>query len=109
MKKTVILLCLVMLLCGCKNNENTTVKNGKDVIIFPTEQIAETVNGYKTESNVSSEESSGVLYIANISSKKFHLADCSFAKNIKEENILRGNNRNNLISGGYTPCKQCNP
>ncbi len=98
-----------MLLCSCKNNENTTVKNGKDVIVFPTEQIAETVNGYKTESNVSSEESSGVLYIVNTSSKKFHLTDCSFAKSIKQENLLRGNNRSTLIADGYTPCKQCKP
>ncbi len=109
MKKTVILLCLIVLLCGCKETDQSSTQKGKDVIVFPTEQVSQTINGYKAESDVSSEESSNILYVANINSKKFHLADCAFAKNIKEENTLRSNNRNSLVNDGYTPCKQCKP
>ncbi|MBQ0111411.1 MAG: DNA/RNA non-specific endonuclease [Oscillospiraceae bacterium] len=49
-------------------------------------------------------------YILNTSTKKFHYASCSSAKQIADKNksSFKGN-RQNLISQGYEPCKKCNP
>lgn len=49
-------------------------------------------------------------YILNTKTKKFHLATCSSADEIKSDNKseFKGN-REDLISDGYTPCKNCNP
>lgn len=54
--------------------------------------------------------STATEYILNISSKKFHLPDCSGAESIKESNkeTFKGD-RETLISQGYSPCKTCNP
>ncbi len=51
-----------------------------------------------------------VTYVLNTSSKKFHLPDCSGAKNMKEENRQDyTGTREMLIQQGYTPCGQCKP
>ena len=49
-------------------------------------------------------------YVINISSKKFHLPDCSGAASMSEKN--RQNfvgSRTLLIAQGYEPCSQCKP
>lgn len=49
-------------------------------------------------------------YILNTNSKKFHLPDCSGAKDMKESNKQEyTGNRADLIADGYSPCKICNP
>ena len=58
----------------------------------------------------SSSSSKTGTYILNTGSKKFHLPDCSGAKNIKENNKETFNGlRQQLIDEGYSPCKSCNP
>ena len=58
----------------------------------------------------SSSSSKTGTYILNTGSKKFHLPDCSGAKNIKENNKKTFNGlRQQLIDEGYSPCKSCNP
>ena len=49
-------------------------------------------------------------YILNTKTKKFHIPTCSSAEEIKSDNKseFKGN-REDLISDGYTPCKNCNP
>lgn len=49
-------------------------------------------------------------YIVNTKSKKFHKDNCSAVKSAKSENIKNyKGTRENLVSNGYSPCKQCNP
>ena len=49
-------------------------------------------------------------YVLNTSTKKFHLPSCSSAKKIKDSNKETYNgSRDELISKGYEPCKNCNP
>lgn len=48
-------------------------------------------------------------YIGNVNTKKFHLPDCSSAKNMKESNKVSIKNRADAINQGYEPCKICNP
>ncbi len=49
-------------------------------------------------------------YIANKSTKRFHLPDCSGVAAMKEKNKLYyTGDREGLIDQGYEPCKQCKP
>lgn len=58
--------------------------------------------GY-TDENTSS-------YVVNISSKKFHKADCKNADKISDKNKeIVNESRDELISNGYEPSKCCNP
>ena len=57
-----------------------------------------------------SAQSSGQNYIANTNSHKFHYPWCASVKKMKESNkwYYHGT-RDQLISHGYTPCKNCKP
>ena len=56
------------------------------------------------------EEQSQLRYIANTSTKKFHLPDCGSVSDMKESNKLYfTGTREELIEQGYVPCKRCNP
>lgn len=69
-------------------------------------------DGTKPESSSSNTTSGRVenSYILNTNSKKFHLPDCSGAKDMKESNKQEyTGDRANLISQGYSPCKTCDP
>ncbi|MBU5434769.1 DNA/RNA non-specific endonuclease [Pseudoflavonifractor sp. MSJ-37] len=49
-------------------------------------------------------------YVLNTSSKKFHLPDCSGAKNMSTSNRQDyTGRREDLIAQGYTPCGTCKP
>jgi len=62
------------------------------------------------QSEKETEKAIGSVYILNISTKKFHRADCSAVKQMKEQNKqeFKGT-RDELISQGYEPCKKCSP
>lgn len=46
-------------------------------------------------------------YIGNKNTKKFHRSSCSALP--KEENRVYFSERNEAVSGGYSPCKKCSP
>ena len=49
-------------------------------------------------------------YVLNMNTKKFHNFDCGLAEEIKENNKKEFfGEREELISDGYSPCKNCNP
>lgn len=49
-------------------------------------------------------------YVLNTNNKKFHKPDCSSVKAIKDKNRKDvTDTRENIISSGYDPCKNCNP
>ena len=49
-------------------------------------------------------------YVLNKNTKKFHYADCSSAKSIKDKNrATYTGSRSDLIAKGYQTCKKCNP
>ncbi len=55
-------------------------------------------------------EESNTRYILNTNTKKFHYADCSSAKQIKDKNRdTYSGTRQELIDMGYDPCGRCNP
>ena len=52
----------------------------------------------------------GMDYVANTNTRKFHYPSCSSVEQIKTENRLDyTGTREELISMGYEPCKNCNP
>ena len=57
-----------------------------------------------------SAQSSGQDYIANLNTHKFHYPWCASVKKMNESNkwYYHGT-RDQLISQGYMPCKNCNP
>lgn len=54
---------------------------------------------------------SGVVYILNTNTGKFHLPSCGHADSIKEENRLevKGQTRDQMMNHGYSPCGTCKP
>ena len=51
-----------------------------------------------------------VRYVLNTNTKKFHYPDCDSVNQMKEKNRLDfGGTREEAISMGYVPCKNCNP
>ena len=50
-----------------------------------------------------------MVYIGNKNSKKFHYANCSSVRDMKEKNKVELSTREEAIEKGYVPCKICNP
>ncbi len=48
-------------------------------------------------------------YIGNKNSKKYHRADCSGAKDIREKNKVIFESKEQAVNEGYSGCKTCNP
>lgn len=67
--------------------------------------VAETDNG--TNNEVSNDVSIESKYIANTSTKKFHVSTCKYVKSMSEDNKLYSESYDELISEGYEPCKVC--
>lgn len=56
-----------------------------------------------------SSDQGGAPYIGNKNSKKFHYAYCPSVEDMKEKNKVEFQSRDEAISQGYVPCKNCNP
>ena len=109
MKKFLILilcLCLPLAFAGCNNKTN---KNTDNIIVYPDDESAKTLGGYRQEENSSITPSGSTYYVGNISSKKFHISTCNSATKMKEENRKVTTERQALIDEGYTPCAVCKP
>jgi len=53
---------------------------------------------------------SGITYVLNNNTQKFHNPSCSSVKTIKDKNREdTTKSREEIISMGYNPCKKCNP
>ncbi len=51
-----------------------------------------------------------VTYVLNTSTKKFHYADCTYAKKISSKNYKEtSKSRSALIKAGYSACGHCKP
>lgn len=70
-----------------------------------------TSSSEKEQSNQNSNQStSNATYVLNTNSHKFHKPSCASAKKTSSKNRKDFNgSRDEVISQGYTPCKNCNP
>ncbi len=109
MKKLIsIFIIAVITLCGCTDSNNATDTASEYKVVLP---LDDTVNGYRTPEKSESQDdaSKTVKYYANLKTKKFHLADCAYAKKAAEENTYISRDKDELISSGYVACKICKP
>ena len=53
------------------------------------------------------EDGTDEIYIVNMSTKTYHLPECTYAKNMKEENREESSNLSALNKKGYKPCSRC--
>ena len=84
------------------NWESDTVESDKDLLEYDETDRLEDPEGSWAE-----EEQT---YILNVNSHKFHLLECSGAKDMKEQNKREfTGTRSELIEEGYEPCGSCNP
>ena len=69
----------------------------------PEEQQTAAVN----EPDAGQQESGGITYVLNTSTKKFHYESCSYlpTTNRKDSSM----SRDEVLAAGYVPCKKCNP
>jgi len=117
MRKTITLFLIISLslcFCGCENKRKTNnANNSQNTVVEIKEPTDETVNGYRVTEKSANDSSNSTafsgVYCANTNSKKFHKSTCGSASAIKEENLYVSNDRNELISKGYSPCSRCNP
>ena len=123
MIKSLIIIALSLLLfSGCGADEKADYKDNGIKVIMPSDN---TVNGYRTEqsqndfnnllTDVPDYETDGYenraesVYYANKNSKKFHRPSCTLSQKINDENLYICDSLEELIEGGYEPCKRCNP
>ena len=110
MRKLIIILSVFMIisLVGCTPQESSSQIAPVAVVKEPQD---DTVNGYRISKpqNSSSNETKGSTYLANKNSKTFHYSTCSYAKRIKEENLYKTSDREELLLKDYKPCSNCNP
>lgn len=60
--------------------------------------------------NPSKEAPTGIDYVLNTNTKKFHYPTCSSVNSMKEGNKkLYNGNREDIINQGYSPCGRCHP
>ncbi len=117
MKRFIAIMLSVILaasFCGCAKKAENETADKSPIVIIPDYNTKATVNGYKQfsspDANEPTEENNiSTEFYVNKSSKKFHLSNCSSAAKIKSENLMIANNRDELVSDGYEPCKICNP
>ena len=118
MKKVLFLILLLcVLLCGCGNDVNQSVKTTV-IVNQPTD---DTVNGYRKNESAFPEkiEASEVLpdsnnittsYCGNKNSKKFHIPSCSSVSRMSDKNKeITSLPRTDIILKGYIPCGICKP
>lgn len=89
MKKLLtILIALMLLLSSCSTIDSIDVQGDKD----KQELIC---------------QSGDITYVANISSKTYHLPSCHIAKRISKKNKWETRDMNFLVKRDFIPCKTC--
>lgn len=110
MRKLIIILSVltILSLVGCTPQESSSQIAPVAVVKQPQD---DTVNGYRVSKPQSSSgnETKGSIYLANKNSKTFHYSTCSYAKRIKEENLYKTSDREELLLEDFKPCSNCNP
>lgn len=103
--------------CGCDGGPLYDVHYPKPVVVEPDQDTRYTINGYKDTSVTSSKPSdettssdaqdSNEKIIGNRNTKKLHKLECSYVKNLKEENVDIFESLEDALLNGYTQCSRC--
>ncbi len=112
-KILIFLLCLILILLSACGNIDTNshpdieVKLPDGTITDGQQSLPDSIDGNTV--NIAEPDKVVDYYVGSITSKKFHLKDCTWAQKLKEENKVYLSGYNEFIKQGYTPCKTCNP
>lgn len=113
MKKVLIfVLCLnLVFLVGCGNAKDNSSRKEIEVLLPNGETAKGELPEIIDENSVTIAKPKPVTtaYVGSKSTKKFHLADCTWAQKIDEDNKVYFSHYNDFIKNGYKPCKSCNP
>ena len=115
MKIVIAVLLAIFMVGGCAQEKTPEAENEVSVVEETIEQneperkIAEENNEYNAEQAFAGgeDEETEYHYIGNINSMKFHLDSCVNLP--KAENRVLFENRDEALSEGYTPCRNCRP
>jgi len=87
-------------LSGETPSNNTQKSNSGGTVVIPSTSTNSSAGTTATTGN----------YVLNKNTKKIHRPTCSSVKQMKESNKVEySGNRDDLISQGYSSCKNCNP
>lgn len=93
-----------------KDGSNKADPNYKNVVSSDEFVITSGNTGTSVDRSVPAQTDSGVTYILNKNTKKFHRPTCDSVKDMKEKNKeYSTKTREEIIADGYDPCKRCNP
>ena len=106
-----LILIFVFLFCGCgiSSDARTAESLAPEVSVTVPEESSESISENSSAQTDSDTSSGAGLYYANTKSKKFHKDTCTAAQKISNENLYITENREELTSAGYEPCKRCLP
>ena len=97
---------------GSSQAENKVQKNKNKKVKKPEKSTKKKKSG-KPKKTKKVEEDNGVKvslhYVANTNTGKFHISTCRYVNMMKESNKYESDNRDELVSSGYVPCKVCRP
>ena len=112
---------ILLFLVGC--NSFAPKEYPEPVVVLPNENMAETINGYKTQNTISSEkveqnsskpqasslnsQNDTLSFCGNKNTKKFHKADCRYAKNLAADRRVNFASESEALENGYSACKVC--
>ncbi len=125
MKKIIftIILLFIISLAGCGGTAATDTSSVK-IVVVPDNDTRNSLNGYRDPSKPfyvpedendetnDKETNSGLTrenapYFGNISSKKYHIFDCTYAINIRDNNLALFATAADAENSGYDPCQKC--
>jgi len=97
MREIVAFLMLIFLLTGCspKEAEKTSVEDYSDVWEAEEDESEEVEDVEENQ------------YVGSIKSNIYHIPNCSWVKNIKKENEIRFDSKEEATSRGYRGCYTC--
>jgi hypothetical protein len=68
-----------------------------------------TIKGAGSSTASADSTQSSATYVGNSGTKKFHTADCTYAKNINSSKKVTFKSRKEAVNSGYEACGSCEP
>lgn len=98
--------------CTSDNGNSSNYTNTSTSEPTPINYVSPTSDNSSSSLNTSNSKQNSASsgnYVGDMNTKKFHLSSCHYVSQIKPENKIFFNSREEAIKDGYEPCKVCNP
>jgi competence protein ComEC len=88
----------------------TMISDGKEITVSTEKNVSPSEVNKKAETVAAPNTDTGVTYVLNNNTKKFHYPHCGSVSDMSPKNRQDVNmSRDEIISRGYVPCKKCKP